>query len=86
MPTIARASTLVPVWFALHPVPASADVLAILDRIMRRSARRLADEAWNDSMEEGIDVLAQVQAEAAATWRSPQNGKPTVRGVERLRA
>ena len=31
-------------------------------------------------------MLAQVQAEAAATWRSPQNGKPTVRGVERLRA
>ena len=31
-------------------------------------------------------MLAQVQAEAAATWRSPHNGKPTVRGVERLRA
>jgi hypothetical protein len=31
-------------------------------------------------------VLAQVQAEAAATWRSPSDGKPTVRGVERLRA
>src|SRR5258705_13085280 len=31
-------------------------------------------------------VPLQVQAEAAATWRSPHNGKPTVRGVERLRA
>ncbi|HEX7838091.1 MAG TPA: transposase, partial [Kofleriaceae bacterium] len=72
--------------FALHPVPTGADVLAILDRIMRRIARRLADEACDDRMEEGIDVLAQVQAEAAATWRSPHNGKPTVRGVERLRA
>ncbi len=68
--------------FALHPVPTSADVLAILDRIVRR----LADEARGDSVEEGVDVLAQVQAEAATTWRSPHNGKPTVRGVERLRA
>ena len=32
------------------------------------------------------DVLAQVQAEAATTWRSPTDGKPTVRGAERLRA
>jgi len=24
-----------------------------------------------------VDVLAQVQAEAAATWRSPSDGKPT---------
>ena len=31
--------------FAMHPVPTSADVLAILDRIVRRVARRLADEA-----------------------------------------
>jgi hypothetical protein len=58
--------------FALHPVPTSTDVLAILDRI----ARRLADEARDDSVEHGVDVLAQVQAEAAATWRSPHNGKP----------
>jgi hypothetical protein len=29
--------------FAPHPVPTSADVLAILDRIVRRIARRLAD-------------------------------------------
>ena len=71
--------------FAPHPVPTSADVLAILDRIVRRIARRLADEACDDRVED-IDVLAQVQAEAAATWRSPHNGKPTVRGVERLRA
>jgi hypothetical protein len=71
--------------FALHPVPTSADVLAILDRIVCRIARRLADEASDDRVED-IDALAQVQAEAAATWRSPHNGKPTVRGVERLRA
>jgi hypothetical protein len=37
-------------------------------------------------VEHDVDVLGQVQAEAAATWRSPHNGKPTVRGVERLRA
>lgn len=55
--------------FALHPVPTSADVLAILDRVVRRIARRLADEVCDDRWE-GIDVLAQVQAEAAATWRS----------------
>jgi hypothetical protein len=62
---------------ALHPVPTSADVVAILDRIVRRIVRRIADEARDDSVEEGVDVLAQVQAEAAATWPSPQNGKPT---------
>ena len=72
--------------FALHPVPTSADVVAILDRITRRIARRLPGEARDDRVEEGGDVLAQVQAEAATTWRSPHNGKPTVRGVERLRA
>jgi len=64
--------------FALHPVPTSADVVAILDRITRRIARRLPGEARDDRVEEGGDVLAQVQAEAAATWRSPQNRKPTV--------
>ena len=72
--------------FALHPVPTSADVLAILDRIVRRVTRRLADEACDDSVEDGVDVLAQVQAEAAARWRAAHNGKPTVRGIERLRA
>jgi len=29
---------------------------------------------------------AQGNAQAAATWRSPQDGEPTVRGVERLHA
>jgi hypothetical protein len=53
---------------------------------VRRIARRLADEARDDSVDDGVDVLAQIQAEVAATWRSPQDGKPTVRGVERLRA
>lgn len=72
--------------FAHHPVPTSADVLAILDRIVRLLACRLANEVRDDSVDEGIDVLAQIQAEAAATWCSPQNGKPTARGVERLRA
>ncbi len=68
--------------FALHPVPTSADVMTILDGIVRR----LADEARDGAVDERIDVLAQVQAEAAATWRSPRDGKPNVCGVERLRA
>ena len=48
------------------------------------TARRMAGTAAH--LVEGVDVLAQVQADAAATWRLPQNGKPTVRGVDRLRA
>ncbi len=72
---------------SLHPVPTSADVLAILDRIVRRVARRLAAEARDDDeIDVAPDVLAQVQAEAATTWRSPSDGKPAVRGAERLRA
>jgi hypothetical protein len=31
-------------------------------------------------------VLTQVQAEAAATWRAPTDGRDAVRGAERLRA
>ena len=73
--------------FAMHPVPTSADVLAILDRIVRRVARRLSRETRdNDDADTPPDVLAQVQTEAAATWRSPSDAKPTVRGAERLRA
>jgi hypothetical protein len=73
--------------FEMHPVPTSADVLAILDRIVRRVARRLAAEVHDDTDVDVVpDVLAQIQAEAAATWRSPADGKPTVRGTERLRA
>jgi hypothetical protein len=73
--------------FVMHPVPTNADVLAILDRIMRRVARRLANEAVDDAPEDAApDVLAQVQAEAATTWRSPAEAKPIVRGSERLRA
>jgi hypothetical protein len=58
--------------FVLLPVPTNANVLAILDRITRRVARRLASEAIGDIDED--------------TWRSPTDGKPTVRGAERLRA
>ena len=73
--------------FVMLPVPTNANVLAILDRIMRRVARRLANEAVDDIDEDAApDVLAQVQAEAAATWRSPADAKPLVRGSERLRA
>jgi hypothetical protein len=69
------------------PVPSNTDVLAILDRIMRRIARRLANEAENDLDEAPApDVFAQVQAEAAATWRSPAIASTSIRGSERLRA
>ena len=54
--------------FAMLSVPKNQDVLAILDRIVRRVARRLAAEARDDhDMPAASDVLAQVQAEAAAT-------------------
>ena len=73
--------------FAMLPVPTSADVLAILDRIVRRVARRLAANARDDDDADAPpDVLAQVQAEAAATWRAPSDAKPTARGADRLRA
>jgi len=73
--------------FAMLPVPTSSDVLAILDRIARRVARRLARETRDDDdADVPPDVLAQVQAEAAATWRSPADSREPVRGTERLRA
>jgi len=73
--------------FVMLPVPSNADVLAILDRIMRRVARRLANEADHDLDEDAVpDVFAQVQAEAAATWRSPAIASTSIRGSERLRA
>jgi hypothetical protein len=73
--------------FVMLPVPTNQDVLAILDRIVRRVARRLAAEARDDDdMPAASDVLAQVQAEAAATWRAPSENRDAVRGAERLRA
>lgn len=74
--------------FELLPVPTNAEVLAILDRLMRRIARRLANLANADGVDEDScpDVLAQVQADAATTWRSSTETRATVRGVERLRA
>ena len=71
----------------MHPVPTSHDVLGILDRIVRRVARRLAAELRDDDEGDAkADVLAHVQTEAAATWRSPTDARKTVRGAERLRA
>ena len=73
--------------FVLQPIPTSAEVLAILDRILRQIVRRLAREAADSVDDEPApELLAQLQAEAATTWRSPTDGKPTVRGTERLRA
>jgi hypothetical protein len=74
--------------FEMLPVPTNDNVLAILDRIMRRIARRLAKDAAIDSVDDNAvpDVLAQIKAEAASTWRSPSDASVSVRGAERLRA
>ncbi len=74
--------------FVELPVPTNQDVLAILDRIVRRVARRLAAEEASDDDDAPAmsDVLAQIQAEAAATWRAPSDSRNAVRGTERLRA
>lgn len=62
--------------FEMLPAPTSNDVLAILDRIIRQVAKRLARETCgeDDDAPATPDVLAQVQAEAAATWRAPTDG------------
>jgi hypothetical protein len=76
--------------FEMLPVPTNANVLTILDRIMRRIARRLAKDAASRDLDEDAapDVLAQIQAEAASTWRTPANASASrpVRGAEKLRA
>jgi hypothetical protein len=73
--------------FVMLAVPSNQDVLAILDRIVRRLARRLAAEAPDDDDTPPMsDVLAQVQIEAATTWRAPSDRGDAVRGAERLRA
>ncbi len=77
--------------FVQLPVPTGADLLAILDRVIRQVARRLANEAAgvNDTDDADLppDLIAQVQAEAAMTWRSPAAATAhTVRGSDRLRA
>jgi hypothetical protein len=77
--------------FVLLPVPTGADLLAILDRVIRQIARRLAKEAAgaNDTDDADLppDLFAQVQAEAATTWRSPAAATAhAVRGSDRLRA
>jgi hypothetical protein len=53
--------------FALHPVPSSGDVLAILDRIVRRVARRFAHAAIATSRSSGC-----IDASAAGTARPGQ--------------
>jgi len=56
--------------FVGHLAPRNADLLAILDRIIRRIAKRLAAPANDDdSAEPEIDVGAQLQAHAITTSR-----------------
>jgi hypothetical protein len=76
--------------FALLPAPTGVDLLAILDRVIRQISRRLAREAAgaNDTDDADLppDLFAQVQAEAATTWRSPATATANpVRGSDRLR-
>jgi hypothetical protein len=56
--------------FVMLGVPTNQHVLAILDQIVRRVARWLAAEARDDDDAATSDVLSQVQAEAAVTWRA----------------
>jgi Putative transposase len=77
--------------FVLLPAPTGADLLALLDRVIRRVARRLAHEAGESDdacdADQPPDLFAQVQAEAATTWRSPATATShVVRGSDRLRA
>jgi hypothetical protein len=73
--------------FALLPPPTGRDLLAILDRVIRRVAQRLAREQPDDAMADDPppELFAQLQAEAATTWRSPATAE-RVRGNEGLRA
>jgi len=59
--------------FETRPVPINANVLAIVDRIMRQIARRLAKDATNREHDEVAtpDVFAQVltkRVEHPCTW------------------
>ena len=77
--------------FALLPAPTGTDLLAILDRVIRRIARRIADETGDydaaGDLDPCPDLLAQIQAEAVTTWRSPATAtSDVVRGTDRLRA
>jgi hypothetical protein len=53
--------------------PQWQSVAAILDLIVRWIAWPLVDEAGDDTADAGVDVLARVQAEVAALWRSLTN-------------
>jgi len=74
--------------FMLLPAPTGGDLLAILDRVMRRVARRLDREEPDDPAlaDSPPELFAQLQAETATTWRSPASARRSVRGSDRLRA
>ena len=78
-------------WGSLARANRGIDLLAILDRVIRRIARRIADETGDDDAAGDLDpcpdLLAQIQAEAVTTWRSPATAtSDVVRGTDRLRA
>jgi hypothetical protein len=73
--------------FTLLPAPTGRDLVAILDRVIRCVARRLAREQPDDAAadESPPELFAQIQAEAATTWRPPATAD-LVRSSDRLRA
>jgi hypothetical protein len=57
--------------FALHPLATSVDVLAILDRIVRRVVRRLAADARDDDDADApLDVIAEHDRDALERTRA----------------
>ena len=74
--------------FMLLPAPTGGELLAVLDRVMRRVARRLDREEPDDPVlvDAPPELFAQLQAEAATTWRSPATARRSVGGSDRLRA
>ena len=67
------------------------DLLAILDRVMRRVARRLDHEEPDGPTlaDSPPELFAQLQTEAATTWRSPtsaRRSRPSSPGTTRLAA
>jgi putative transposase len=71
--------------FALLPAPTGTDLLAILDRVIRRIADETGDYGAAGDLDPCPDLFAQIQAGAAMTWRSPATAtSDVVRGTDRL--
>ena len=75
--------------FVGHLAPRDVDLVAILDRVIRRIVKRVgASGADDDLAEPEIDLAAQLQAHAITTWQ-PNDAKDhatAMRGAQRVRA